>query len=116
MQRVRYLAGRPLPPSMRAWVLRDQTGPGNIRRYLVRGLLMFLPVYVVCAAIPGPALVRVQICLLLSIPVAYFQLALRDIYRRHLLSSNGIDPDVLKIQRLRKEQHAREEWTRRHPR
>lgn len=99
---------------MRGWVLRDLTGRGSRWRYFERGVAMFLPIYVVCALLPGPVEVRVELIALLSIPVAYFQVALWDIYRRHLLSSNGIDPDIVKYQRLQREQRAREEWARRH--
>ncbi|MFM9377377.1 DUF5313 family protein [Gordonia sp. VNK21] len=103
MQRVGYLLGRPLPESMRDWVARDVTGPGNLRRYLVRGLIPFVPIAVGLAFIPGPPLIRVLMILLLLIPLVYFQLALSPIYRRHLLRNNGLDPalaDKVKIERI----------------
>lgn len=99
---------------MHDWVLHDVMGHGNVRRYFTRGIVMFLPVYIVCILLPGPALVRVAMILMLAIPVAYFQIALRNVYRAHLLRSNGIDPDILKVQRLERERRARENWVRRH--
>ena len=41
--------------------------------------------------------------LLLAIPLLYFQIALKDVYRRHLLRNNGLDPKLaskVKIVRL----------------
>lgn len=43
VQRVRYICGATLPPSMQQWVLRDLTGPGAARRYLVRFLVPIIP-------------------------------------------------------------------------
>ncbi|MFT4088122.1 MAG: DUF5313 family protein [Gordonia sp. (in: high G+C Gram-positive bacteria)] len=93
-QKVGYLLGRPLPESMRGWVERDVTGPGNARRYFVRGLLPLIPLLAVFAFIPGPPLIRAGMVLLLLIPFVYFQIALAPIYRRHLLRNNGLDPKL----------------------
>ena len=112
MQRLRYLLGRPLPDSMRGWVHNDLLGPGARRRYFFRGLAMFVPLYVIIVLIPGPVWVRCGMIFLLSIPVVYFQIALREVYLRHLLSSNGLDPNLVRQAQWDREQAEREAYER----
>lgn len=107
VQRIGYLLGRPLPESMRDWVARDITGPGHIRRYLLRGLIPLVPIAVALCFLPASWMVRAGMVLLLAIPLIYFQVALMGIYRRHLLRNNGLDPrlaDKVKIIRLEEAQ------------
>ncbi|MFZ2511166.1 MAG: DUF5313 family protein [Gordonia sp. (in: high G+C Gram-positive bacteria)] len=92
--RIGYLLGRPLPPQMREWVRRDITGRGNYRRYLVRGLVPFLPIVIALCFVPASWMVRAGMILILTIPFLYFQVALGGIYRRHLLRNNGLDPKL----------------------
>lgn len=113
MQRLRYLAGRPLPKQMRPWVLHDLTGRGNYLRYLLRGLLLFAPVYIAFLLFPGRLDVRLIMVLLVLTPVVFMQVALRDVYRRHLLVSNGIDDSAVDVARLTRDVRARDAWERR---
>lgn len=92
--RIGYLLGRPLPPEMREWVRRDITGRGNYLRYLLRGLIPFLPIVVGLCFVPASWMVRAGMILILTIPFIYFQVALGGIYRRHLLRNNGLDPKL----------------------
>ncbi len=94
LARIGYLLGRPLPPEMREWVRRDVTGRGNYRRYLVRGLIPFLPIVIGLCFVPASWMVRLGMILILTIPFLYFQVALGSIYRRHLLRNNGLDPKL----------------------
>ncbi|GAC78051.1 MULTISPECIES: DUF5313 family protein [Gordonia] len=102
LQKIGYLLGRPLPTSMREWVRNDLTGPGHVRRYIVRGLIPLIPLLVGFWFIPGPLLLRGGMMLLILIPFVYFQIALIRVYRRHLLINNGLDAslvDAVQIQR-----------------
>ncbi|QRY61419.1 DUF5313 family protein [Gordonia sp. PDNC005] len=102
LQKIGYLLGRPLPASMREWVRNDLTGPGHVRRYIVRGLIPLVPLLVGFWFIPGPLLLRGGMMLLILIPFVYFQIALIRVYRRHLLINNGLDAalvDAVQIQR-----------------
>ncbi|MDR2280199.1 MAG: DUF5313 domain-containing protein [Gordonia sp. (in: high G+C Gram-positive bacteria)] len=102
LQKIGYLLGRPLPVSMRDWVRNDLTGPGHVRRYIVRGLIPLVPLLVGFWFIPGPLLLRGGMMLLILIPFVYFQIALIRVYRRHLLINNGLDAslvDAVQIQR-----------------
>ncbi|AZG48552.1 DUF5313 family protein [Gordonia insulae] len=110
LQRLRYLAGTPLPESMREWVRHDVTGPGHLRRYLIRGVVPVIPILVVFAFIPGPPIVRICMILLLLLPLIYFQIALIKIYRRHLLLTNGLDPELLNSKRDKRRATTRSDY------
>ncbi len=100
LQRLGYLLGRPLPESMRPWVQRDVTGPGHLRRYVLRGFLPVLPFLIGLAFLPGSWMVRAGMLILLATPLVYFEIALSRVYRRHLLMSNGLDPKLADKQRV----------------
>ncbi|MFI8975747.1 DUF5313 family protein [Nocardia asteroides] len=93
-QRIRYVTGGTLPPSMRDWVLADLTGPGATRRYLMRFLLPVLPVLCLFLLVPGPLWMGLSMIALLYIPLIYFTVALVYVYRRHRLVSHGFDPEL----------------------
>lgn len=109
-ERLRYLVGRPLPESMRDWVRNDVTGPGHLRRYFIRGILPLIPIFVAFAFVPGPILVRAGMIALLLLPLVYFQIALMRIYRRHLLLTNGLDPEMVDAARARRRDSTRSEY------
>ncbi|MFD3701881.1 DUF5313 family protein [Nocardia sp. NPDC058658] len=93
-QRVRYVTGGTLPPSMTDWVLADLTGPGATRRYLMRFLLPVLPVLCLFLLVPGPLWIGLSMMALLYLPLVYFTVALVYVYRRHRLASHGLDPEL----------------------
>lgn len=116
-QIVKYLLGRPLPESMRDWVVRDVTGPGSRRRYIIRGVLPFVPILLAFALfVPGPFVYRIGMIALLLIPLVYFEIALMSIYRRHLLTSNGLDGDLLDVKRDARRALTRSEYEANYPR
>ncbi|GAA4387429.1 DUF5313 family protein [Tsukamurella soli] len=94
VERVEYLCGRHLPDSMHEWVVRDAAGPGHNRRYYTRGILMFVPIIVAILVIPTAWWVKVAMILLVMLPAGFFLTALKDIYLKHLLIDNDIDPDI----------------------
>ena len=114
LQRIGYLLGRPLPTSMREWVKNDVTGPGNTRRYIVRGLVPFIPIAVGLAFIPGPWFMKALMILLLLIPLIYFQIALKNVYRRHLLRNNGLDESLAQTHKIQRLDTSREDFERRY--
>ncbi|MCX6470183.1 DUF5313 family protein [Williamsia herbipolensis] len=107
---LRYLAGRPLPESMRGWVRRDVVGPGHVRRYVTRGLLPFVPIFVAFAFVPGPVIYRLGMIGILLFPLVYFQIALTPFYRRHLLRSNGLDPELVGARAQRRRDATRADY------
>ncbi|MBD0022735.1 MULTISPECIES: DUF5313 family protein [Gordonia] len=110
IQRVKYLLGRPLPDEMREWVRNDVTGPGAARRYFMRGIVPLIPILIAFAFVPGPVIIRLCMMLLLLLPLLYFQFALIKVYRRHLLSTNGLDPELINATRDRRRDSTRSEY------
>ncbi|BAD54948.1 hypothetical protein NFA_1060 [Nocardia farcinica IFM 10152] len=91
-QRLAYIGGATLPPSMSEWVLADLTGPGATRRYLTRILLPIIPVLSLLLLLPGPLWMGLAMMALLYLPLIYFTIALMYVYRRHRLLQHGLDP------------------------
>ncbi|MCF8609927.1 DUF5313 domain-containing protein [Gordonia sp. HY285] len=110
LQKIGYLLGRPLPASMRDWVREDLTGPGHVRRYLVRGLIPVIPLLVAFAFIPGELWIRGGMMLLIIIPFLYFQIALIRVYRRHLLINNGLDASLVDAVKFKRADEVAEEY------
>lgn len=117
LQVVKYLLGVPLPESMRDWVVLDVTGPGSRRRYLIRGVVPFLPIFLAFAVfVPGPVVYRIGMITLLLIPLVYFEIALMSVYRRHLLTSNGLDGDLIGVKRQARREVIKSEYEANYPR
>ncbi|WP_062992184.1 DUF5313 family protein [Nocardia anaemiae] len=91
-QRIGYILGRTLPPSMSEWVLNDLTGAGAARRYLMRFLLPITPVLMLFLLVPGPKWMGLAMMALLYLPLIYFTAALMYVYRRSRLIKHGLDP------------------------
>jgi hypothetical protein len=115
-QRVRYITGGTLPPSMSDWVLADLTGPGATRRYLMRFLLPVLPVLCLFLLVPGPLWIGLSMMALLYLPLVYFTVALVYVYRRHRLVSHGFDPELANEAERRRADAERVAYESRHHR
>ncbi|MGN2639416.1 DUF5313 family protein [Nocardia takedensis] len=94
VQRLRYLTGGTLPPDLRAWVLRDQTGPGATARYFARFLIPPLPLLCLFLLVPGPAWIGLSMAALIYLPLIFFTIALMYVFRRHVLVQHGLDPEL----------------------
>lgn len=101
---------------MRGWVEEDLTGPGHVRRYFVRGLIPVIPLFIVFLLIPGTLFMRLGMVILLLIPFVYFQIALSGVYRRHLLTNNGLDPKLANKVQIQRADAVRNEYNERHGR
>ncbi|MEV6274726.1 DUF5313 family protein [Nocardia sp. NPDC051832] len=115
-QRIGYICGRTLPPSMSDWVLDDLTGPGATRRYLTRFLLPIVPVLCVFLLVPGPKWVGLGMMALLYLPLVYFTIALLYVYRRHRLIKHGLDPELADADARARNESDRLDYERRHGR
>jgi hypothetical protein len=116
IQRLRYICGGTLPPSMRDWVLADLTGPGAARRYLLRILVPILVLLCLFLLIPGPLWIGLSMMALLYLPLIYFTVALMYVYRRHRLSKHGLDPDLADRGRRQRAEAERAAYELRHGR
>ncbi|WP_330180154.1 DUF5313 domain-containing protein [Nocardia sp. NBC_01503] len=115
-QRIRYICGGTLPPSMREWVIRDLTGPGAARRYLLRILLPIIPPLCLFLLIPGPLWMGLAMMALLYLPLIYFTVALMYVFRRARLAKHGLDPTLVDARERERSATEREEYERRHGR
>lgn len=109
-QRIRYICGATLPPSMRAWVLRDQTGPGAARRYFTRFLVPPIPLLCLFLLVPGPVWMGPAMASLVYLPLAFFAIALMYVYRRHVLLKHGLDPELANEEERRRAAEERERY------
>ncbi|MBB5917515.1 hypothetical protein BJY24_006427 [Nocardia transvalensis] len=116
IQRLRYIYGATLPPSMRDWVLEDLTGAGAARRYLLRFLVPVLLVLCVFLLIPGPLWMGLSMMALLFIPMIYFTVALMYVYRRARLVKHDLDPGLADIRERQRAEAERTAYEIRHGR
>ncbi len=115
-QRLRYIAGATLPPSMSDWVIHDLTGPGAARRYLLRFLVPMIPPLCLFLLIPGPLWMGLAMMALLYLPLIYFTVALMYVYRRARLVKHGLDPELAVQRENQRNADVREAYERRHGR
>ncbi|WP_067904005.1 DUF5313 family protein [Nocardia vaccinii] len=116
IQRIRYICGGTLPPQMSAWVINDLTGPGAVRRYLLRILIPILVLLCGFLLIPGPLWMRLAMMALLYLPLIYFTAALMYVYRRARLTSHGLDVGFADTGNRQRAAAEREAYERRHGR
>lgn len=89
-----YAFGRQLPQEHQSWVLRDLTGRNAFGRHLFRGMVPFVPIFVVFMLIPGPWWLRAEMVALgLSLALIY-SAAYMGQNRRHRLEKHGLDPEL----------------------
>ncbi|MEV6068321.1 DUF5313 family protein [Nocardia sp. NPDC052001] len=115
-QRLGYICGRTLPPSMTDWVRDDVIGPGATRRYLLRILIPIIPVLCLFLLIPGPLWMRLAMMALLYLPLIYFTVALTYVFRRNKLIKHGLDPALADADRRDREAAERQSYEQRHGR
>ncbi|MFD6357815.1 DUF5313 family protein [Nocardia tengchongensis] len=115
-QRIRYICGGALPPSMSEWVINDLTGPGAVRRYMLRILIPIIPPLCLFLLIPGPLWMGLAMMALLYLPLIYFTAALMYVFRRARLAKHGLDPTLADARERERGAAEREAYERRHGR
>lgn len=94
-QYITYSYGRRLPDSMRDWVTRDLAGPGATIRMMIR---VMIPAFLTLAPIwfiPMSLYLHLSMTVPIFIPFIYFSHALNKIWRRHMLTKHGLDPNLV---------------------
>lgn len=95
LEYIGYCYGRRLPDSMRPWVRNDLAGKGATRRMMLR---MFIPAFLVLAPfwlIPASLYVHITMTVPILVWAVIFSHALNKVWRRHMLRSHGLDPDLV---------------------
>ena len=94
-QYITYSYGRRLPDSMRDWVVNDLAGPGATVRMMARvavpAALVLAPIWF----IPMSLYLHLSMTVPIFIPFVYFSHALNKIWRRHMLTKHGLDPNLV---------------------
>ncbi len=90
-----YVFGRRLPDEFRDWVRDDLTGPGAVRRHMIRyaipPLLILAPLWL----LPASFYVHLEMTAPIYIWALLMALALNKVWRRHRLAQHGLDPKLL---------------------
>ncbi|MBI3226554.1 MAG: DUF5313 domain-containing protein [Mycolicibacterium cosmeticum] len=113
LQHLAYAYGRRLPDSMREWVAHDLTGPGAIRRHMIRysipPLLILSPLWLLPAS--------VYVHLEMTVPIYFWAVVmafvLNKIWRRHRLAQHGLDPNLVDLANREKNARFHEEYAQR---
>lgn len=116
LQRLRYICGGTLPESMAEWVLRDLTGPGAARRYLLRLMIPLIVVLSLFLLVPGPLWMGGAMMALIFLPLMFFAIALTYVYRRYRLARHGLDPALADVAVRTRATLQREAYERSHGR
>ncbi len=87
---LQYCFGKVLPESMHGWVLRDLTGPRAVPRHLVRGMVPFLPIFILLALLPGEWWIGGASALLAIILALFYCLAYMHPNRERRLLAHGL--------------------------
>jgi len=93
-QYIAYCYGKALPASMHDWVHNDLGGKGATARTMIRFVIPAVVVLAPFWLIPTTLYVHASMTLPIFLPYVLFTHALNKVWRRHLLSKNGLDPDL----------------------
>ncbi|SDD44098.1 DUF5313 domain-containing protein [Rhodococcus tukisamuensis] len=105
MEYIGYSYGRRLPDSMRDWVRNDLTGKGAIGRWMIRAAIpaaLFLAPFWL---IPASLYVHAEMTLPIFIWVVIFSHAFNNAWRRQMLAKHGLDPELVDVQKRKREAH-----------
>lgn len=113
-QRILYAYGKRLPDSMRQWVSDDLTGPGAIRRHMLRyaipPALILAPLWL----LPASLYVHLEMTVPIYTWALIMAFVLNKVWRRHRLAQHGLDPKL--VDNVNREKNARlhEDYARRY--
>jgi hypothetical protein len=116
LQWIGYTAGRPLPASMQDWVRNDLTGSWRVPRHLVRGMIPFVPIFVVFMFFPGPLYLRLMMVLLGLLLALFYSAAYMAQNRSRRLEQHGLPGDLENPKQVRREADDRAAYERIHGR
>jgi hypothetical protein len=94
-QYIGYVFGRRLPDEFRDWVRDDLTGPGAVRRHMIRYAIPPLLILAPFWLLPASFYVHLEMTAPIYIWSLLMALALNKVWRRHRLAQHGLDPKLL---------------------
>ena len=105
LQYIGYCYGRVLPDSMKDWVRNDLGGKGATIRTMIRLIIPAILVLAPFWLVPTTLYVHASMTLPIFLPYVMFTHALNKVWRRHLLSKHGLDPDLADEYKRSREAH-----------
>ena len=112
LQWIGYSFGRKLPDDLRDWVREDLTGRNAYVRHLVRGMVPFIPIFVIFMLFPGPWWLRAQMVALGLVLGLIYSAAYMKQNRAHRLDKHGLDPDLKPARQQAENDRTRTEYER----
>ncbi|GAS94308.1 membrane protein [Mycolicibacterium canariasense] len=114
LQYLAYAYGRRLPDSMRDFVAADLTGPGAIRRHMIRysipPLLILAPLWL----LPASLYVHMEMTVPIYFWAVVMAFVLNKIWRRHRLAQHGLDPNLVDAANRERNARLHEDYARRY--
>ncbi|MFR9751732.1 DUF5313 family protein [Nocardia sp. 004] len=116
IQWIGYVFGRRLPDSMLDWVRNDLTGRYAAARHVLRGVVPFLPVFVVILLLPGELWLRTAAATLVLLLLLFYTVAFMPMNRAHRLIKHGLPADLENPRRAQRRARERAIYEAQHPR
>jgi hypothetical protein len=113
LQYLAYAYGRRLPDSMREWVANDLTGPGAIRRHMIRYSIPPLFVLAPLWLLPASLYVHLEMTVPIYFWAVVMSFVLNKIWRRHRLAQHGLDPNLVDSANRERNARLHEDYARR---
>ncbi len=113
LQYLAYAYGRRLPDSMREWVANDLTGPGAIRRHMIRYSIPPLFVLAPLWLLPASLYVHLEMTVPIYFWAVVMAFVLNKIWRRHRLAQHGLDPNLVDSANRERNARLHEDYARR---
>ncbi|MGJ6122177.1 DUF5313 domain-containing protein [Mycolicibacterium sp. Y3] len=113
LQYLAYAYGRRLPDSMREWVADDLTGPGAIRRHMIRYSIPPLFVLAPLWLLPASLYVHLEMTVPIYFWAVVMAFVLNKIWRRHRLAQHGLDPNLVDSANRERNARLHEDYARR---
>ncbi|SIR99744.1 DUF5313 family protein [Williamsia sterculiae] len=110
VQWVLYCFGRPLPVDLRDWVRNDLTGPHALSRHLIRGMVPFVPIFVIFLLLPGAIWLRLAMTALGLILALIYSAAYMVQNRARRLHQHGLDPAIEPVRVARERERAKRSY------
>jgi hypothetical protein len=114
LQYVAYAYGHRLPDSMHRWVAEDLAGQGAVRRHMIRMAIPPLLVLGPLWLLPASFYVHLEMTAPIYIWALLMSVALNKIWRRYRLAQHDLDPNLVDVIRLKRDEHIREDYIRRY--
>lgn len=114
IQYIRYCYGNPLPPSLHDWVRHDLAGRGATTRMMLRAIVPTTLILIPFWFLPAGLDVHLTMTLPIWLMVILFSHALNKVWRKHMLRSHGLDPELADAGNRQRDAHIHRAYAERY--